>query len=574
MPPRRTLLAIATLLRRGLSSGVGGVGAVVESKLTLDNINPAVLVTQYAVRGELVQRASAIQESNFAEKPYRKLLECNIGNPQAVGQSPLTFNRQVLSLLCYPELARNPAAAALFEPDAILRAKEYLQAIPNGLGAYSESQGFAIVRQQVANFITKRDAGVPAYKENIFLTDGASKGVEKMLSLILRGRTDGVLVPIPQYPLYSATLALAEAHLLGYELVEEEGWRLSVDVLEEKLAAAKANGIHTRGLVVINPGNPTGNSLPLENMKEVLRFCGKHGLILMADEVYQENVWLESRPFHSFKKVLHTMADAPKVQLVSFHSTSKGFLGECGMRGGYFELCNFDPEVLPPRPIQRFTRPPRTRSSPTTAPIVHWRAPVQQPPPTHAYPRTRHHATHTPPTRHQHATLGSAPNRAQVVQQLLKLVSIGLCSNTLGQIATGLMVQPPALGEPSYARYCAEKEAILTSMRRRALKLVDGLNAMEGVTCNAPEGAMYAFPSITLPPKAIAAAEAAGKVPDTFYALALLEATGIVVVPGSGFGQKQGTWHFRTTFLPPEKDMEGVITRMGEFHKGFMAKYS
>jgi alanine transaminase len=161
-----------------------------------------------------------------------------------------------------------------------------------------------------------------------------------------------------------------------------------------------------------------------------------------------------------------------------------------------------------------------------------------------------------------------------VVQQLLKLVSIGLCSNTLGQIATGLMVQPPALGEPSYARYSAEKEAILTSMRRRAHKLVDGLNAMEGVTCNAAEGAMYAFPSITLPPKAIAAAEAAGKVPDTFYALALLEATGIVVVPGSGFGQKQGTWHFRTTFLPPEKDMEGVITRMGEFHKGFMAKYS
>ena len=188
---------------------------------------------------------------------------------------------------------------------------------------------------------------------------------------------------------------------------------------------------------------------------------------------------------------------------------------------------------------------------------------------THATPR---HATHTP--RHPHATLGSAPNRAQVVQQLLKLVSIGLCSNTLGQIATGLMVQPPALGEASYAQYSAEKEAILTSMRRRALKLVDGLNAMEGVTCNAPEGAMYAFPSITLPPKAIAAAEAAGKVPDTYYALALLEATGIVVVPGSGFGQKQGTWHFRTTFLPPEKDMEGVITRMGEFHKGFMAKYS
>jgi len=472
--------------------------------LNIDTINQAVRTAQYAVRGELVLRAATIKANQFAEAPFDKLLECNIGNPQAVGQSPVTFNRQVLSLLIHPEMMENPAAAQLFEPDAIARAKEYLAAIPNGLGAYSESQGFAIVREQVANFITARD-GVPANKDDIFLTDGASKGVGFLLSLVLRGSADGVLVPIPQYPLYSATLALQEAHMLGYELVEEEGWRMPVDVLEAQLKRASDEGVSTRALVVINPGNPTGNSLPLENMEEVIRFCGKHGLVLMADEVYQENIWESTRPFHSFKKVLSTMANAPPVQLVSFHSTSKGFLGECGMRGGYFELCGFDPEVQ---------------------------------------------------------------------AQLLKLVSIGLCSNTLGQIATGLMVQPPATGEASYATFASEKEAILSSMRRRAVKLVDGLNSMEGVTCNAPEGAMYAFPSITLPPKAVAAAEAAGKVPDTFYALALLEATGIVVVPGSGFGQKQGTWHFRTTFLPPEADMDGVITRMGDFHKGFMAKYA
>ena len=192
------------------------------------------------------------------------------------------------------------------------------------------------------------------------------------------------------------------ASLIRYELVEEEGWRLSVEVLEEKLAAAKANGIHTRGLVVINPGNPTGNSLPLENMKEVLRFCGKHGLILMADEVYQENVWLESRPFHSFKKVLHTMADAPKVQLVSFHSTSKGFLGECGMRGGYFELCNFDPEVLPPNTALRPPAPHALFAQHSAyCPIGALRpsSPPHARSPTHTPPR-RPHATHTPPTRH------------------------------------------------------------------------------------------------------------------------------------------------------------------------------
>ena len=163
------------------------------------------------------------------------------------------------------------------------------------------------------------------------------------------------------------------------------------------------------------------------------------------------------------------------------------------------------------------------------------------------------------------------------------------------------MVQPPRPGDASYEIYSGERDAILASMKRRATMLVDGLNALEGVTCNQPQGAMcapppstlhtrlsipnppsilatlhprrYAFPSIVLPSKAIAAAEAAGKVPDTFYALALLEATGIVVVPGSGFGQKEGTWHFRTTFLPPEADMEAVISRMEAFHTTFMDKY-
>lgn len=58
--------------------------------------------------------------------------------------------------------------------------------------------------------------------------------------------------------------------------------------------------------------------------------------------------------------------------------------------------------------------------------------------------------------------------------------------------------------------------------------------------------------------------------PDVFYALQLLEATGIVVVPGSGFGQKSGTWHVRTTFLPPEQALEGCIARMQAFHAEFM----
>jgi len=391
----------------------------------------------------------------------------------------------------------------MFAPDAVARAQEYLAA-ETKVGAYTESQGLSIVRQQVADFITARD-GVPAVKENVFLTDGASKGVEFLLKLVLRGKDDGVMVPIPQYPLYSAALALAKAHLLPYELDEEAGWSLPVTQLEASLAQARASGVSCRGLVVINPGNPTGNCLPLENMQEIVRFCTKESLVLMADEVYQENIYQGTAPFHSFKKVAAQLgAEAQGLELVSFHSVSKGFLGECGMRGGYFELHGFDPEVQ---------------------------------------------------------------------AQLLKLVSIGLCSNVMGQIAVGLMVRPPQQGEASHALYSSERETIMSSLKRRATKLVTALNALEGVSCNPAQGAMYAFPSVTLPARAQAAAAEAGKAADTFYALALLETTGIVVVPGSGFRQKKDTWHFRTTFLPPEADMDDVITQMATFHADFMAKY-
>lgn len=103
-------------------------------------------------------------------------------------------------------------------------------------------------------------------------------------------------------------------------------------------------------------------------------------------------------------------------------------------------------------------------------------------------------------------------------------------------------------------------------------------------------GAMYAFPQITLPPNAVAAATERGLVPDVFYCLELLSQTvamlwhlvlwsasmlvqGICVVPGSGFGQAPGTWHFRTTFLPAEDKISQVTDRLGSFHQNFMAKY-
>lgn len=81
---------------------------------------------------------------------------------------------------------------------------------------------------------------------------------------------------------------------------------------------------------------------------------------------------------------------------------------------------------------------------------------------------------------------------------------------------------------------------------------------------------MYLFPKLKLPEKAMVAAKKAGKDPDNFYCLEMLDATGICTVPGSGFGQEEGTFHFRTTFLAPGLDW---VDRIADFHKDFMSRY-
>jgi len=211
---------------------------------------------------------------------------------------------------------------------------------------------------------------------------------------------------------------------------------------------------------------------------------------VLADEVYQENIYLPGDKFVSFARVLNANKIGD-VSLFSFHSCSKGFLGECGVRGGYFECRNVP---------------------------------------------------------------------ADVAAQILKLQSVSLCSNLAGQVATYAMVHPPRSGNPSYELYSREKTAILQEMKTRAALLAEGLNQIDGISCNAIAGAMYAFPRITLP---------AGK-SDEDYCMALLEETGICVVPGSGFGQTEGTAHFRTTILPPTEKIRQVVQQLGAFHRAYV----
>ncbi len=160
------------------------------------------------------------------------------------------------------------------------------------------------------------------------------------------------------------------------------------------------------------------------------------------------------------------------------------------------------------------------------------------------------------------------------IEQLYKCASINLCPNTMGQVALSCLVNPPQPGDESYDNFVEERASELASLRRRAHMVTDGFNSLPGITCNFTEGAMYSFPNIRLPPKALAAAKEAGKAGDVFYCLKLLEATGICTVPGSGFGQEEGTFHLRTTILPREEVMSGIVRKFAAFHNEFMKQYA
>ncbi|KAG1054992.1 hypothetical protein G6F46_000275 [Rhizopus delemar] len=481
-----------------------------EKVLNIETMHPLIKNVEYAVRGALPIRAEALSKqlkTDPSKLNFDKVVFCNIGNPQQLNQKPITFFRQVASLCENPELLKaenRHLISKLYPADAINRAEVLLKNI-GSIGAYSHSKGIPHIRENVAKFIERRD-GCEANPDNIFLTQGASEGVQKVLQLLTEHDKTGIMIPIPQYPLYSATLSLVDAKPVPYYLDEQNDWGLDRKGLEKAVHEARDNGVDVRALVIINPGNPTGQCLSEENMRDIIDFCHTERIVLLADEVYQTNIYQpEHRPFHSFKKVLKSMGpEYQEQELFSFHSISKGMIGECGRRGGYFECVHIDPEIM---------------------------------------------------------------------DQLYKISSVSLCPNIHGQIMVDLMTNPPVEGDASYPQYKEEIDAIYQSLRRRAIKLATCFNNLEGVTCNSAEGAMYLFPQIRLPQKAIKEAEKAGMAADTYYSMAMLEATGVCVVPGSGFGQQQGTYHFRSTFLPEEHLFDTFCSSLEAFHKEFLNKY-
>jgi len=314
-------------------------------------------------------------------------------------------------------------------------------------------------------------------------------------------RPVGIMVPIPQCPLYSTILGQFNQKQINYYLDEENGWTITEAELMRSFNENK-DKYFIRAIVLINPGNPAGQVLSEDEIKTIIKFAKANNLFIISDEVYQINLYNNSI-FYSFKRILHDMGPSysDSVELASFMSSSKGIMAESGLRGGYCEIINMEHE-------------------------------------------------------------------AQV--EFKKLLSGSSSAPTTGQLVMDLVVSPPNLGEASHELYEKEKKAILTSLSDKADFVTHFLSSLMGIECKPINGGYFAFPKLNLPLQAIEEAKRAELEPDVFYCKQLLEATGICVAPGSFFGQKEGTYHFRFSIIEPIEVLKESLELFKEFHLKFL----
>lgn len=280
-------------------------------------------------------------------KPYREVIDIYWGDPQRGGIKPLTFVRQVLAACFYPQLLNSDK----LPEDVRQRAERLLKECEGGsVGSYTATEGIPYIVKGISEFITRRDGGTPSFPNNIYISSGSQWSLQNIFTILVNSTSavrTGVLTPVPCYDKVNFSIRELGGVIIPYYLSEEQGWELQVEELNRALESAE--GVcNPFALYVVNPGNPTGQVQTRKSIQEVIQFAYEKKLFLLADEVYQECIYGEKSKFISYKKVLAEMGPpvSETVELASFHSASKGLIGECGLRGGYVELVNVDPAVM------------------------------------------------------------------------------------------------------------------------------------------------------------------------------------------------------------------------------------
>ena len=213
----------------------------------------------------------------------------------------------------------NPAPFGFFAPDEII--EDVISNLPDASG-YSDSKGLFAARKAIMHYAQQKQLPNVAM-EDIYIGNGASELIVMVMQALL-DTGDEVLVPAPDYPLWTAAVSLAGGKAVHYVCDEQAGWFPDIEDIRAKINA------NTRAIVVINPNNPTGAVYPPELLAEIVELARQHQLIIYADEIYDKVLYDE---------VQHTSIAslAPDVLCVTLNGLSKNYRA-CGYRAGWMVL--------------------------------------------------------------------------------------------------------------------------------------------------------------------------------------------------------------------------------------------
>lgn len=237
----------------------------------------------YDIRGPVLDKARAMEEEG------QKIIKLNIGNLAVFGFEP---------------------------PDEIVQ--DMIRNLPATAG-YTDSKGLFAPRKSVVHYTQeKRIAGVTV--DDVYLGNGASELIAMSMNALLDSG-DEVLVPAPDYPLWTASVSLSGGTPVHYLCDEQSDWLPDLDDIRRKITPA------TRAIVVINPNNPTGALYPEAFLRELVDVARQHRLIVFADEIYDKTLY----DGHTHTSIASLAED---LLFVTFNGLSKNYRS-CGYRAGW-----------------------------------------------------------------------------------------------------------------------------------------------------------------------------------------------------------------------------------------------
>ena len=237
----------------------------------------------YDIRGPVLDKARAMEEEG------QKIIKLNIGNVAAFGLEP---------------------------PDEIVQ--DMIRNLPAAAG-YTDSKGLFAPRKAVVHYCQEKGIkGVSV--DDVYLGNGASELIQMAISALLNDG-DEVLIPAPDFPLYTAVVGLSGGKPVHYICDEQAGWMPDVADMRAKITP------RTRAIMVCNPNNPTGALYPDSVLLEIIELARQHELIILADEIYDKTLY-DGNTHTS----MASMAD--DVLFVTFNGLSKNYRS-CGYRAGW-----------------------------------------------------------------------------------------------------------------------------------------------------------------------------------------------------------------------------------------------